>query len=122
MRAVVATVVVAAALLSAQARADITGWVGIPLESGTGSTRVDVPNVVGEASYAAADLILEALGLDAGTEIEQCSDAVNNSVVLQDPSAGTRVDIGTIVNLWTSTGVACRGGRRTIGIKIGIGQ
>lgn len=68
---------------------------------------VAVPNVVGEASFAAADAILEAALLDGGTETEVCSAATNNSIVSQSPAAGTLVAEDTLVNLRSSNGVAC---------------
>ena len=83
---------------------------------------VAVPDVVGEADFAAADAILEGDGLDAGTEIEQCSSEAENVIVAQDPTAGVEVEAGSLVNLWSSNGEACRGGGQgiSIGIRIGL--
>lgn len=68
---------------------------------------VAVPNVVGEASFAAADTILEGDGLDGGTETEVCSAAANNEIVGQSIAAGTLVAGGTLINLRSSNGMAC---------------
>jgi len=67
---------------------------------------VAVPNVVGEANFAAADAILEGEGLD-GAEIEVCSAEAEDEVVSQSPAAGSLVALGTVVDVRTSNGVAC---------------
>jgi PASTA domain-containing protein len=98
------------------------GWVGIPLRSGTSTVPpIAVPNVVGQATAAAADMILEGVGLDAGTVTAICSGAANNSVISQAPAAGVLVSLGSIVDLFTSNGVACVGGIRLIlDINLGV--
>jgi hypothetical protein len=88
----------------------IVGWVGIPLcQDAPAGDEVTVPDVVGEASFAAADLILEGLlldGLDLGAV---CSPAAASEIVSQAPPAGTIVPSGTLVALTASSGVACSG-------------
>lgn len=69
-------------------------------------TTVEVPNVVGQADFATADGLLEADGLD-GLEVEECSSAADGEVIRQSPIAGTLVDLGTIITVFTSSGVEC---------------
>ena len=90
--------------------AAVTGWVGIPLiaDDGAGGD-VAVPNVIGQASAAAADAILEGDGLDLGTNTVKCSSAAASEVTSQAPSSGTLVSLGTLVNVDTSSGTPCRG-------------
>lgn len=95
----------AAAVLTWTVAAGAVGWVGIPLRNGAAST-VAVPDVVGEANFAAADAILGGVGL-LGFEIEVCSAAANDEVVSQDPVATTVVALGSTVDVRTSNGVAC---------------
>ena len=69
---------------------------------------VSVPNVIGEASSAAADAILEGDDLDLGGVTERCSDEADNEVVGQAPPAGTMVESGSLVDLLVSNGVECK--------------
>lgn len=88
--------------VAASAQAAIVGWVGVPLEGG-----VTVPNVVGEANSAAADVILEAVGLDLGTVSEQCSAEPDDEVLAQNPLSGANALLGSLVDINVSNGVAC---------------
>lgn len=74
---------------------------------GVDENTVAVPDVVGEADFAAADLVLEGVGLDGGTETEKCSGAPDNEIIDQSIASGTIVALGTLVNLSSSNGVAC---------------
>lgn len=69
---------------------------------------VAVPAVIGEASFAAADAILEGDGLD-GFEVVTCSSAASGEVVNQAPPAGTLVQLATVVSVYVSSGTPCRG-------------
>ena len=65
---------------------------------------VAVPDVAG---MPLADVIrlLSSLGLRLGTVERECSnDVAENSVISQDPAAGTQIATGTAVNLVVSTG------------------
>jgi len=68
---------------------------------------IPVPNVVGEANFAAADAILEGDGLDLGAVTERCSAAADDEVVGQDPAPGAIVNLGSLVNVLVSNGVEC---------------
>jgi threonine dehydrogenase-like Zn-dependent dehydrogenase len=68
-----------------------------------------VPNVIGEASSAAADTILEAAGLDLGTVTVHCSSATLNQVIDQTPPAGTIVTLGALIAVSTSNNTPCEG-------------
>jgi hypothetical protein len=85
-----------------------------------GST--EVPNVIGEASSAAADTILEGEGLDLGTVTERCSAEPDNEVVGQSPGPGTLVEDDSLVDLLVSNGVECsnsgRNGVRLKGVRM----
>ena len=70
---------------------------------------VATPDVIGEASSAAADLVLEAVGLDLGTVTARCSSAALNQVIDQAPPAGTIVALGTLVVISTSNNTPCEG-------------
>ena len=74
------------------------------------ATSAAVPNVVGEADFAAADAVLEGVGLDGGTETEVCSAAADNEIVGQSIAAGTIVALDTLVNLRSSNGTPCPDG------------
>lgn len=69
---------------------------------------VPVPDVVGQASFAAADAILEGDGLD-GLDTAVCSSAAAGEVVSQAPSAGVDVPAATVVVVFTSNGTPCKG-------------
>lgn len=66
--------------------------------------QVNVPNVVGQPSAAAADLILEAATLDLGTATTVDSAAPAGEVLSQLPTAGSSVPAGTLVNITVSSG------------------
>lgn len=70
---------------------------------------VVVPLVIGEASAAAADATLEALGLDLGTATARCSAATLDQVIDQAPPAGTVVPLATLVDVFTSNNTPCEG-------------
>jgi hypothetical protein len=70
-----------------------------------GST--EVPNVIGEASAAAADAILEAEGADLGSVTARCSAEPEDEVVGQSPAPGTLVEEDSLVDLLVSNGVEC---------------
>jgi beta-lactam-binding protein with PASTA domain len=70
---------------------------------------VAVPDVVGQVSAAAADTILEGVGLDLGVETESCSAATNNAIIRQNPAAGLEVETGALVDVVSSSGVLCAG-------------
>ena len=98
------TATMLALLICSSASAEtVIGWVGIPLTQNT----VAVPDVVGEANFAAADTILEAAGLDGGTETVVCSNETANEIIAQSPTAGTEVQPLTLVNLTSSSGSSC---------------
>lgn len=74
-----------------------------------GPELVTVPNVVGEADFAAADAILEGEGLD-GLELgAACSGAAEDEIVNQSPAAGAMVEAGTVVGVTPSSGTPCSG-------------
>lgn len=101
LRAVIAAALLLPTVAGAQT---FIGFTGIPLFST--ASLVPTTDVVGQASFAAADALLEADGLD-GTEVEVCSAAPDNEVVSQDPLAGSMVSLGAIVTVRTSNGVEC---------------
>jgi len=70
---------------------------------------VATPNVIGQASSAAADVILEAIGLDLGNVTARCSAVTLNQVIDQAPPAGTIVALGTLVAISTSNNTPCEG-------------
>lgn len=76
-----------------------------------------VPNVVGQASAAAADAILEAAGFDMGGTTDRCSDEPDNEVVGQDPAPGALAAPGTLVALLLSNGVVCPNSGR-VGVRL----
>jgi hypothetical protein len=100
-----------------------TTWAdGVWLE-GEAST-VAVPNVVGEANFAAADAILEGDGLD-GAESAACvfdlMEYPEDEVIRQSPIAGTMVSLGSIVIVTVSDGTACElSGRPGIRVPGGL--
>lgn len=71
-----------------------------------------VPDVVGQASAAAADAILEGDGFDAGTVFSRCSAATADEIIAQNPAAGAMANLGSTVDLYASNGQACRGRNR----------
>lgn len=83
-------------------------------------TTVEVPDVVGEADFAAADAVLEGVGLDGGTETAVCSPAAASEIVGQNPQAGDFVELGTLVNLLSSSGTPCTGGPNYFNIGLGL--
>jgi hypothetical protein len=84
-----------------------------------GSGDVEVPNVIGEASFAAADAILEGDDLD-GSESSRCSAETVGEVIAQSPSAGLLVASGTVVSVTTSSGMECSGGRPRRRLGLGL--
>ncbi len=119
----VAALIVLCALGSTPAYAcdTVVGWVGVPLcGADAGSSTTAVPDVKAEASFAAADAVLEGVGLD-GLQGTTCSAEAMGQVARQNPSAGTLVEPGTVVSVATSTGTACpKGGRVRLGIGLGL--
>lgn len=83
--------------------------------------QVAVPSVIGQADSAAADAILEGDGLDLGTDTPRCSTATENEIVSQNPAAGTQVALGSLVDVYSSNGVACTGRPLPINIRQRIG-
>jgi hypothetical protein len=81
-----------------------------------GTPTVTVPDVVGDLA-ADADTALEAVDLDTGTVTPQCSVQALNTVLSQNPPAGASVVVGALVDIWTSTGVACVGGKLLLDIR-----
>jgi serine/threonine-protein kinase len=70
----------------------------------SGSNKVEVPDVVGETTEAARDMIREA-GLQPGAEKLEASDTVPLGVVIStDPSARTKVDKDSTVDFVVSSG------------------
>lgn len=103
-------------MLAAPARADFiapgffsTGFIEAGFFEEDAAGTVAVPNVVGEASAAAADAVLEGVGLDLGTDTARCSAAASGEVIGQSPPPGAEVALATLVNVDTSSGVACSG-------------
>ncbi len=75
--------------------------------------QVSVPNVVGDTQSAATAAITSA-GLVAGTVTMQSSSTVpSGEVISESPVAGTRVAVGSAVNLVVSTGAASGGASAT---------
>lgn len=72
------------------------------------SSTVSVPDVIG-MDEAAADAALEAVLLDTGNVSLTCSAETEGNVISQSPPAGASVPEGSLVDLTTSTGVACEG-------------
>lgn len=70
---------------------------------------VVVPDVTDQVSSAAADVELEALGIDLGTATARCSSEMVNYVTDQSPPAGTIVALASLVNVFTSNGSPCEG-------------
>lgn len=83
------------------------------------SALIAVPDVVGEANFAAADMILEAASLDGGTETVACSAETADEILAQNPVAGTEVAASTSVDLTSSSGTACTG---RPAVRLGIEQ
>ena len=108
MRRLATAAGVALALSFGAARADPTfiGFVGIPLFASV--EQVIMPNLIGEANAAAADAILEGVGLDLGGSTARCSAEILDVVIGQSIGPGVSVDIGTLVDVLVSNGVACR--------------
>lgn len=71
-----------------------------------GAPQTTVPNVVG-LTTAAADTALMGASLISGTISPQCSTSTVNLVLTQAPPAASSADVGSAVNMTTSTGVAC---------------
>ena len=83
--------------------------------------QVAVPNVIGQADFAAADAILEGDGLDGGTETESCSAETENEIIRQNPAAGVEVDLGTLVDVVSSSGTPCSGRPLSISLRERLG-
>jgi hypothetical protein len=125
MKAIAALLLIAVSLgfgSAAQACDTIVGWVGVPLCGAGGAPQVEVPVVIGEASPAAADAILEAALLDLGDVGLTCSAAAADEVLSQNPAAGATVDEGSLVDIVVSNGVVCtgNGGGRRRGLGLGL--
>ena len=73
----------------------------------TAYTPVVVPDVVGEADFAAADSILEGVGLDGNELAAHCSSAAADEIISQNPAAGASVIPGSLIDLTPSTGIVC---------------
>jgi hypothetical protein len=93
----------AAVALSWATAVSAVGWVGIPLIL---NDVVEVPNLVG-LSATDADIAAEAVGLDTAVVLMRCSAEPADEVLEQDPIAGQFVALATVIDLETSTGVAC---------------
>lgn len=89
----------------------VVGWVGVPLCQDAADTGVQVPTVTGEATSAAADAILEGVGLDLGVAADRCYDRGTSpavgEVIGQSPAAGTIVPLATLVNIEVATALEC---------------
>jgi serine/threonine-protein kinase len=80
--------------------------VGVYFLMSSGSDKVEVPNVVGKPAEEARELIREA-GLRPGIETPEASDTVEaGEVISTNPSAQTKVDKDSVVNLVVSSGPA----------------
>ena len=122
MKALIAIAVLVMAGVSTSAFAAdcevIVGWVGVPIcEAAPGGSQVPTTNVIGQASSAAADTLLEADGLDLGSVVARCSTAAMDEVVGQDPAPGVLVDLLTLVDILVSNGVECAGGRPGVRLR-----
>lgn len=114
MRTITASLLLAGALAVAQpASADFidsgffaSGFVetGFFEEDAAG---VSVPNVIGQVDFAAADTILEGVGLDGAELAPACSPQAAGVIVGQNPDAGVVVPLATVVGVVPSTGMAC---------------
>jgi tRNA A-37 threonylcarbamoyl transferase component Bud32 len=82
------------------------GFLVFRLLSAPGSTpvtQVTVPNFVGK-DLTAAQALATQTGITVNPSLAQASGAVVNSVVSQDPPAGTKIDKGGTVNLTVAAG------------------
>lgn len=68
-----------------------------------GKTLIEVPRVIGKPLKAARE-ILESFRLKLGEVVEKPSDAPEQTVLDQQPKAGTQAPPGSLVKLWVSTG------------------
>jgi hypothetical protein len=97
-------------------------YTGIAADEPPPPPQFAVPNVIGEASSAAADAILEADGFDLGGVTERCSGAPDDEVVGQSPPAGSLASLGALVSILVSNGVECelrgRAGVRLRGLRM----
>jgi len=117
-------VAIAAAVLlfSSSAAADAFMFAGgafTRVVSGGGT--VAVPSVIGEADFAAADMILEGDGLDGAEQNPVCSNAPADEIVGQDPPPGTLVASGAIVAVTPSSGAECKGSSGGLRPKVRLG-
>jgi beta-lactam-binding protein with PASTA domain len=109
-------------LLPGLAAADTFMFAGGAFTRLNDAAQVAVPDVVGEASPAAADAILEAALLDLGEVGLTCSAAAEDEVLSQNPAVGATVDEGSLVDIVVSNGVVCTGsgGGRRRGLGLGL--
>jgi hypothetical protein len=86
-----------------------TGFIeeGFFEEDGAPPMDVAVPDVVGQADFAAADTIFEGDGLDGNELAARCSTAPLNEIISQNPIAGALVPLGTIIDVTPSSGMEC---------------
>lgn len=75
------------------------------VSSGKDIQKVAVPNVAGRTLEDAKTMITDA-GLTVGTVKQQASDQTAGTVIETDPLNGVKVDAGSTVNLFVSTGPA----------------
>lgn len=106
MRSLAALAALLLLSLAADASPGFYGFAGGAFIQGPASGSA-IPNVVGQASSAAAGTVLTNAGFTLGTVTSKCSAAALNSVIEQDPTAGTSAAALTAVNVQTSTAVAC---------------
>ncbi|HPU99047.1 MAG TPA: PASTA domain-containing protein, partial [Candidatus Hydrogenedentes bacterium] len=89
------------------AGAELQSGAPVQLTVSSGPCEADsliVPDVVGQNQLAAAGMLLSA-GAQIGAIVLQCSGtAVAGTVISQEPASGTRVGLGTAVDLTVSSG------------------
>jgi len=82
------------------------GFLGCPLNNSNPDDVATVPNVVGK-TQAEAETAIKGAGLSVGSVTREDSDTVaEGEVMRQNPGAGMRVQEGSRVDLWVSTGPA----------------
>lgn len=77
------------------------------------------PDVVG-LSQAAADVALEAVGLDTGNVVSRCSGQASGEVIDQIPPAGTVLAPGSLVDINISNGTPCEGARSRMRLNLEV--
>ncbi len=85
------------------ANTDVEDGTAVDLTISSGPEKIQVPTLVG-LSRDAAIAEIQGAGLVVGEQKDQDSDSPADTVISSDPSEGTLVKVGTVVNLVISTG------------------